>query len=384
MAKRDYYEVLGIGRDATEEDVKKAYRRLAIQYHPDKNPGRKDAEEKFKEATEAYEVLKDSEKRARYDRYGHAGVGAGAPGFDFGFAGFDLSDALRTFMRDFGGFEDFFGGLGGTTSRERQRIQRGRDLQIKLKLALEEIAQGVEKTIKLRRLIKCEVCNGSGADRGSSRRTCPQCRGSGEVRRVSRSLFGQFVSVTTCDYCNGEGSTIDRPCVNCAGEGRVRGQATINVKVPAGVATGNYIPIRGAGDVGPKGGPAGDVYVFIEEEEHPIFARQENNILCEIPVSFIQAALGEEIEVPTLDGKALVKIPPGTQSGKVFRLKNKGIPHLHGYGKGDELVRIMVWVPTSLSSEEKRLLHDLEKSGNFKPPKGDKSFFAKLRETLGM
>ena len=375
MAKRDYYEVLSVERGASEDEIKKAYRKLALQYHPDRNPGSKEAEEKFKEATEAYEVLKDPEKRRRFDQFGHVGVGAGAGAGagqygDFGFGAFDLSDALRAFMRDFGGFEEFFGAGAPRRGRgERGGSQRGRDLQVRLKLTLEEIANGAEKTIKLRRLIKCETCNGTGAEKGSSKRTCPTCRGSGEIRQVSRSLFGQFVSVSTC--------------TTCGGEGRLRGQSTINVKVPAGVATGNYIPIRGAGDVGPKGGPAGDVYVLIEEEEHSIFTRHENNLICEIPISMIQAALGDEVDVPTLDGRAQIKIPPGTQSGKIFRLKNKGIPHLHAHGKGDELVRVVVWTPTSLSSEDKRLLRELEKSGNLKPPKADKSFFARLRESLG-
>lgn len=389
MAKRDYYEVLSVERGASEDEIKKAYRKLALQHHPDRNPGSKEAEEKFKEATEAYEVLKDPEKRRRYDQFGHVGVGAGAGagagGFsDFGFGGFDLSDALRAFMRDFGGFEEFFGAGTPRRSRgERGGATRGRDLQVRLQLTLEEIANGAEKTIKLRRLVKCETCNGSGAEKGSSKRTCPTCRGSGEIRQVSRSLFGQFVSVSTCTTCGGEGVVVERPCAACGGEGRVRGQSTINVKVPAGVATGNYIPIRGAGDVGPKGGPAGDVYVLIEEEEHPVFTRHENNVICEIPISMIQAALGDEIEVPTLDGRAQIKIPAGTQSGKIFRLKNKGIPHLHAHGKGDELVRVVVWTPTSLSSEDKRLLRELEKSENLRPPKADKSFFTRLRESLG-
>jgi molecular chaperone DnaJ len=385
MAKRDYYEVLGLNRDASENDVKKAYRKLALQHHPDRNPGSKEAEEKFKEATEAYEVLKDPEKRARYDRLGHAGVTGvgGFEGFDFGT--FDLSDALRAFMRDFGSFgsvlDDFF---GTTTTRTRRARLRGQDLQIRLKLTLEEIATGVEKKIKLKRLQRCDVCNGTGAEKGSSKRECPQCHGTGQIRRVSRSLFGQFASVTTCDTCQGEGAVIDRICPDCGGQGRVKGVSTINVKVPPGVTTGNYIPLRGGGNVGPRGGPAGDVIVLIEEQEHPTFRRHEDDIICEIPLSFTQAALGNEIVVPTLDGNANLKIPPGTQSGKIFKFRNKGIPHLHGYGKGDELVRVVVWVPTRLNAEEKRLLKELADKENLKPPKGGKSFFDKLRETLGV
>lgn len=384
MAKRDYYEVLGLGRDASEEDIKKAYRRLALQHHPDRNPGSKESEEKFKEATEAYEVLKDPDKRARYDRFGHVGV-TGAGGFEgFDFGTFDLSDALRAFMRDFGGFGIFDDFFGTTTARTRRGHQRGQDLQIRLKLTLEEIATGVEKKIKLKRLQKCDACSGTGAEKGSSKRECPQCHGTGQIRRVSRSLFGQFASVTTCGTCEGEGAVIDRMCPQCDGQGRVKGVSTINVKVPPGVTTGNYIPLRGAGNAGPRGGPAGDVIVFIEEEEHPTFRRHEDDIVCEIPISFTQAALGDEIVVPTLDGNEALKIPPGTQSGKIFRFRNKGIPHLHGYGKGDELVRVVVWVPTRLSSEEKKLLKELADKENLKPPKGDKGFFDKLRETLGV
>jgi len=384
MAKRDYYEILGLDRGASENDIKRAYRKLALEHHPDRNPGSKEAEEKFKEATEAYEVLKDPDKRARYDRYGHVGV-TGAGGFEgFDFGTFDLSDALRAFMRDFGGFGSVFDDFFGTTTRTRRGRLRGQDLQIRLKLTLEEIATGVEKKIKLKRLQKCEACNGTGAERGSSKRECPQCHGTGQIRRVTRSLFGQFASVTTCDACEGEGAVIDRVCPDCNGQGRVKGVSTITVKVPPGVVTGNYIPLRGTGNAGPRGGPAGDVIVLIEEQEHPTFRRHEDDLICEIPLSFTQAALGDEIVVPTLDGNANLKIPPGTQSGKIFRFRNKGIPHLHGYGKGDELVRVVVWVPTRLNAEEKKLLKELAEKENLKPPKGGKSFFDKLRETLGV
>jgi len=365
MAKRDYYEILGLGREATEEDIKSAYRRLAMQYHPDRNPGNKDAEEKFKEATEAYEVLKDP------------------GGFDF--TTFDLSDALRAFMRDFGSFSIFENFFGGTTARTRRRGgPRGRDLQVRLRLSLEEIATGVEKRIKLKRMVKCDQCRGTGAAKGTSKATCPRCEGSGQIRKVSRSFFGQFVNVTTCDYCRGEGEVIQKPCPVCEGHGRVRGESTITVKVPAGVVTGNYIPIRGSGDVGPRGGSSGDLIVLIEELEHDLFRRREDDIIYEVPLSFSQAALGDEVEVPTLDGKVSLKIPSGSQSGKIFRLKGKGIPHLHGYGRGDELVRIVVWTPTKLSREEKELFEKLGQSPGTKPPRASKSFFDKLRETLGM
>jgi molecular chaperone DnaJ len=387
MAKRDYYEVLGLERGATEEDVKKAYRKLALQYHPDRNPGNKEAEEKFKEATEAYEVLKDPAKRKRYDQFGHVGAGAGAgagfEGFDFG--SFDIGDALRTFMRDFGafGFEDLdiFGGR--RTSRSRRGPVKGEDLHIKLKLTLEEIATGVEKTIKLKRLVRCSECEGTGAEKGTSKRTCPACQGAGEVRKVSRSFFGQSILVTTCNLCGGSGEVIEKACSVCGGDGRVRGESTITVKVPAGVTTGNYIPMRGAGNYGKRGGPAGDVLVFIEELEHPDFTRHDDDLLYELAIGFPQAALGDEAEVPTLDGRVKLKIPAGTQSGRLFRLRGKGIPHLHSYGKGDQIVRVLVWTPTSLSSEEKRILKDLAEKSGIKPPKGDKDFIERLKNTLG-
>jgi len=385
MTKRDYYDVLGLGRDVGEEDIKRAYRKLALQYHPDRNPGSKDAEGKFKEATEAYEVLKDPQKRARYDRYGHAGVtaGGGFEGFDFGT--FDLSDALRAFMRDFGSFSIFDDLFGESTARTRRRGgPRGRDLQVRLRLSLEEITTGVEKKIKLKRMVKCDECKGAGAAKGSSKVTCPRCQGAGQIRRVSRSFFGQFVSVAACDYCQGEGEVIQKPCPVCGGLGRIKGVSAITVKVPAGVVTGNYIPVRGSGDVGPRGGVSGDLIVLIEETEHELFRRREDDIIYEIPISFSQAALGDQVEVPTLDGKVNLKIPAGTQSGKIFRLKGKGIPHLQGYGRGDQLVRIVVWTPARLSRDEKALFEKLAQSPGIKPPRASKSFFDKLKHTLGM
>jgi molecular chaperone DnaJ len=384
MTKRDYYEVLGLDRAATEEDIKRVYRKLALQYHPDRNPGNRESEEKFKEATEAYEVLKDPEKRATYDRYGHAGVGTGAGFGGFDFSTFDLSDALRAFMRDFGSFNIFDEFFGQTTRTRRRGSPRGKDLQLKLKLTLEEIATGVDKKIKLKRMVICDECRGTGAAKGTSKVTCPRCQGAGQIRNVKRTFLGQFVNVTTCDYCQGEGQVIQKPCPACSGQGKIKGTSTFSVKVPPGVVTGNYIPIRGSGDVGPRGGPPGDLIVLIEEQEHDLFRRHEDDLIYELPVSFSQAALGDQIEVPTLDGKVNVKIPSGTQSGKIFRLKGKGIPHLHGYGKGDELVRIVVWTPTRLSQEEKGLLEKLAQFPGSKPPKAGKNFFDKLKESLGM
>src|SRR5574341_1302824 len=374
--KRDYYEVLGVERSASEEELKKADRKLAVQFHPDKNPGDKAAEEKFKEISEAYEVLRDPDKRAKYDRFGHVEVGAGAgPGYGFDFSSFDLSDALRTCMRDFGGFgfEEFLG--GGTVTRTRSQVQRGEDLQVRLRLTLEEIATGVEKKIKIKKMQRCSSCNGSGAEKGSSKKVCPRCQGTGEIRQVKRSLFGQFVSLTTCNNCQGEGYVIDRPCLTCSGQGRVRGETVISIKIPAGVSTGNYMPLRGQGNIGPKGGPAGDVLVFIEEEEHSLFRRHEDDLILDFPLGFPLAALGGEVEIPLLaDGRAKLKIPAGTQSGKVFRLRSKGIPHLHGSGRGDLLVRVTAWVPTNLSSEERKALEELSKRQNFQAPQPGKSF----------
>ena len=383
MTKRDYYEVLRVDRSASDEEIKKAYRRMALECHPDRNPGDKVAEENFKEATEAYEVLRDPQKKARYDQFGHSGL-TGTPGFEgFDFSTFDLSDALRAFMRDFGGFGNVFDNFFGSTRETGRNHVRGQDLQLKLKLTLEEIATGVEKKIKLKRLEKCSECGGTGAEKGTSRTTCPKCGGTGQIRRVSRSLFGQFVNVTACNNCQGEGSVIDKACSSCRGQGTIEGTGTISVKIPSGVTTGNYLQLRGVGNAGPRGGSAGDVIVLIEEQEHPDFIRHGDNIIHEILISFTQAALGDEIPVPTLDGSTNLKIPSGTQSGKIFKLKGKGIPHLHGYGKGDELVRVSVWIPSHLSSEEKKLIKDLSSRENIKAPKSNKDFFEKLRDTLG-
>ncbi len=378
---RDYYEVLGISRDATENDIKKAYRKLAMQYHPDRNPGDKEAEERFKEVSEAYEVLKDPEKRRRYDMYGKSGVKGGFEGF--GGFDFDLSDALRTFMSEgfgFGSFSDFFG--TSTRSQRRAARTRGADLQIRLKLTLEEIAEGVSKKIKLKRFVRCETCGGSGAKKGSQPITCPVCHGRGEIRQVTRTIFGQMVNVTTCSNCGGEGKIIQDQCPTCRGEGRVKQGSTLSVNIPAGVATGNYLTLRGEGHVGPRGGSSGNAIILIEEQEHPHFERHGDDILYDLYISFSQAALGDNVEVPTLKGKAKLTIPAGTQSGKILRMRGKGIRHLHHHGSGDQLVRVIVWTPTKLTEEEKQLFRRLSEMKNSKPPKGDKSFFNRIKETL--
>lgn len=387
MTKADYYEVLGITRDADETVIKTAYRKLAMQYHPDRNPNNKDAEEKFKEVTEAYEVLKDPQKRQIYDQYGHAGLGQGAGfgGFGGGFAGFDIADALRAFMRDFGGgsiFDDFFG--GAAHSDPRRRVNRGEDLRIRVKLTLEEVATGIERKIKVNRLVECHVCDGSGVAAGSSKKTCPQCKGAGRVRTVTRSLFGTIQQVTTCPTCRGTGEIIADPCKNCNGTGRERGSSEVKIKVPPGVSGGNYMSVENMGNVAPNKGEPGDLIVVFEEIDHEQFTRHGDNVLFELPISFTQAALGAEVSVPTLHGEEALKIPAGTQSGKVLKMRGKGIPHLNRTGKGDQLIQVTVWVPDNLSQDDRDLLQRLSESSTFAPPKANKNFFAKLRETLGV
>lgn len=371
MAKRDYYEVLGVDRDADTDEIKKAYRKLALKYHPDRNPGDKEAEEKFKEATEAYEVLRDGERRAQYDRFGHEGprmAGGGAGGF--GFEHFDLSEALRAFMRDFGGgglggFEDIFGGTRG--GRRRRTVNRGGNLEVKLPLTLEEIGKGVTKKIRIRRWERCGVCGGSGAREGSEPVTCPKCGGSGQVQQVSRSMFGQMVNVTTCPQCKGEGTIIEDPCPNCSGAGRQQAQKTLSVKVPAGVAGGNYLTLSGEGNVGMRGGPPGDVIVFIEEKHHEQFDREGDDLYRVEPMSFATVTMGGSVEIPTLDGKARVKVPAGTQSGKILRLRGEGLPHLHGYGKGDLLVEVVVWTPRKVTGGAKEVMENISGMDAFRP-----------------
>ncbi len=383
MTKRDYYEVLGVERSADETTIKAAYRKLALKYHPDRNPGDKEAEEKFKEATEAYEILKDPEKRRMYDQFGHAGLGQGG-GYGFGgFEGFDLGDALRAFMRDFGGgsiFDDFFG-MG---SRRGRRRNRGEDLRIRIELTLEEIATGVEKSVKVKRLVTCDACGGSGVAAGSSQRICPQCKGVGQVRTITRTFLGTVQQVSTCSMCRGTGKVIADPCHVCGGEGRVRGSSTVEIKIPPGVSSGNYMTIENMGNAAPNNGEPGDLIAVFEEAKHDFFTRRGDDIHCEMPISFITAALGGEITVPTLNGSEKVKIPPGTQSGKVLKLRGKGIPHLHRSGRGDQLITIVVWVPTKLSKEDKKILQQLSRSDTFTPPSTSKSFFKKFRETLGV
>lgn len=372
MAKKDYYQVLGVERNASPDEIKKAYRKHALQHHPDRNPGNKEAEENFKLAAEAYEVLGDPDKRRRYDQYGHEGM----KGTDFhGFS--DVNEVFSTFGDIFGSgfggsiFEDVF--RGQSRQRTRTAGTPGSDLKLRLKLTLEEIAVGVEKKIKVRRWVACGTCNGSGAKSSNSMATCPVCQGSGEIRQVSRSVFGQFVNIAACNNCNGEGRVIQHPCVTCKGDGRVQGESTVKVNVPAGVSEGNYLTLRGEGNSGLRGGPSGNLVVAIEEEPHAVFTRNGDDIVLDLLISFPEAALGAEVEVPTLNGRARLKIDPGTQSGRILRMREKGIAHLNSYGRGDQLVRVNVWVPTKLNQQEKTLLKQLTDSDNIKPKEGDKS-----------
>lgn len=356
MNKRDYYDVLAVERSASADDIKKAYRKLAMKYHPDRNPGNAQAEERFKEATEAYEVLKDADKRARYDSYGHAGVDpqAAAGGFGAGgFEGFDLSDALRAFMEDFGGLGGMFG--GGARARRRSR---GSDRQIKLTLTLEEIDSGTKKKIRVRKRVACQTCEGKGAKSDRDVQTCPDCNGMGQVKQVVRTILGQTVNVTVCPRCRGAGKSITNPCPSCGGEGRVEGEDTIEVTVPPGVMAGNVLRLEGAGDAGPQGGPAGDILVVFDEEPHATFVRHGDDLVCDVHLSVTQAAVGLKVDVPTLSGRARVTVPDGIQSGKVLRLRGKGLPSLHGRGRGDLLVRVIVVTPRNLSRDEKRTLEE--------------------------
>jgi molecular chaperone DnaJ len=385
MTKRDYYEVLGVGRSATEDEIKKAYRQLALKYHPDRNPGNKEAEDKFKEAAEAYEVLSDTEKRHRYDQLGHDGL-RGTNYRDFTNVNDVFSAFGDIFGQGFGGgiFEEVFG--GGQRRRRTGHGQPGSDLRIRLPLTLEEIASGVEKKLKIKRQRPCETCKGSGAKGSSGRTTCPQCNGTGELRQVSRSMFGQFVNISTCPTCDGEGKVIRDPCTACHGEGRLQGESTIKVTVPAGVSNGNYIPLQGQGNAGRRGGPAGDLIVMIEEEEHPQFTRNGDDIIFDLVISFPVAALGGEVEVPTLGGKARLEIEPGTPPGRLLRMRERGIPHLNSYGRGDQIVRVQVWVPRKLSAKEKELLKELSKSEHIAPTeeekRGARSFFEKVKDAF--
>ena len=385
--KRDYYEVLGVGKNASTDEIKKAYRKLAVKYHPDKNPGDKEAEEKFKEAAEAYSVLSDADKKARYDQFGHAGVEGAGPDFSGGFG--NLNDILNdlfggAFGGGFGGFGGFGGGFGGNRGgRQQQRVYRGRDIRVRVKLTLEEIAKGVEKEISIEKSVPCSECGGKGAKNSSDIKTCPGCNGTGQVQRVVNSFLGQTVTYSTCQQCGGEGKIISNPCRHCNGTGLVRKRETIKVNIPAGVEAGMQLTVHGEGHAAKNNGINGDLLVVIEEQEHQDFKREGNNLYYTKIISVIDAMLGTEVDIPCLDGNYRIKIDAGTQSGTVVRLRNKGLPSVNGYGgTGDMYVKIAVWIPKKLEKEDKAIIESLKNKQSFKPnpSKEDKSFFDKLKD----
>lgn len=388
MAKRDYYEVLGVAKTASADEIKKSYRKIALQFHPDKNPGNSAAEEKFKEAAEAYDVLSSPDKKAQYDRFGHAGVGSSASG-GFGGGGMRMEDIFQNFGDIFGddAFGSFFGG-GGRQGGGRRQGTRGANLRVKLKLDYGEIANGANKKIKVKKHVSCGTCDGSGAKDKNSVQTCGTCQGSGQVRRVTSTFLGQMQTVTTCPTCNGEGMQITSKCGNCKGEGRVYGEETISLDIPAGVQEGMQLSMHGYGNAGERGGPPGDLLILVEEEKHPHLKRNGFDVVYQLHLSFPEVVLGTQVEVPTIDGKAKIKIPPGTQSGKLFRLKGKGFPEFQSYEKGDQLVEVNVWSPQNLTNEERDILERLKNAPNFVPGpeaksmKEDRSFFDKIKDAF--
>ena len=387
MAKRDYYEVLGVDKNASADEIKKAYRKLAVKYHPDKNPGDKEAEEKFKEAAEAYSILSDADKKAKYDQFGHAGVDGAGPDFSGGFG--NLNDILNdlfggAFGGGFGGFSGFGGGFGGGRGGQRQqRVYRGRDIRVRVKLTLEEIAKGVEKEISIEKSVPCTECGGKGAKNSSDIKTCSACNGTGQVQRVANSIFGQTVTYSTCQQCGGEGKVVTNPCRSCGGTGLVRKRETIKVKIPAGVEAGMQLTIQGEGHAAKNNGINGDLLVVIEEQEHQDLKREGNNLYYTKVISLPDAILGAEVEVPCLDGPYKIKVDAGTQSGTVVRLRNKGLPTVNGYGgTGDMYVKFAVWIPKKLDREDKAVIESLRGKESFKPnpSKEDKSFFDKIKD----
>ena len=380
MDKRDYYEILGVSRDASKEELKKAYRKLAMEYHPDRNPGNDEAEDKFKEAAEAYEILSHDEKKAKYDRFGHEGVrssGYGSSGFS------DINDIFSHFSDIFGGssiFDDFFG--GGTQRGRRRRGQGtpGSDLRVTLKLTLEEIAAGTTKKINVRKQVRCNECNGTGAEKASSLKPCTVCNGTGEVKTISRSVFGQFVNITTCHNCNGEGTVIDTPCRRCMGDGRYQDEELLEIEVPAGVHEGSYMTMRGKGNAGKRGGEPGSIIVVFEELPHKHFIREDTDIIYNLFITYPQAVLGDEVEVPTLNGKALLKVASGTQPGKLLKMRGKGIKHLNSHAVGDQIVKVNVAIPHKVNSKEKEMLKQLADMPNIKESSKaeEKSFFKRF------
>ena len=381
MAKRDYYEVLGVSRNATEEEIKKAYRKLAIKYHPDKNPGDKEAEEKFKEAAEAYDVLSKPDKRARYDQFGHAGMGGASGAGGFG-GGFSMDDIFSQFGDIFGGHFGGFGGFGGGSARSGRRVNRGSDIRIRVKLSLKDIMHGVEKTVKINKLVTCDRCHGRGAESEADIKTCDTCRGTGVVTRVTRTILGQMQTQSPCPHCGGSGKIISVPCGKCGGEGVVKASEEITFKVPAGVVEGMQLTVQGKGNAARLGGVNGDLLVLIEEEKSGELQRDGNDLIYTLFISVPDAVLGCDAEIPSVDGKLKIKIEPGVQSGKILRLRGKGIPDVNGYGSGDLLVYVQVWTPARIDRKEKEMMEALRSSDNFKPKPdhNDRNFFDRIKK----
>ena len=379
MEKRDYYEVLGVSKSADATEIKKAYRKLALKYHPDKNPGDKEAEEKFKEAAEAYDVLSNEEKRRRYDQFGHAGVGgAGQGGFGGGMSMDDIFSQFGDIFGSFGGFSGF-GGFGG--GRSARRVNRGTNLRVKVKMNLQEIATGIEKKIKVKKYVACQHCNGTGAKDGKSYSTCSTCKGSGQVTRVQNTILGAMQTTSTCPTCEGEGKIINEKCTFCNGEGVLMSEEVISINIQAGVGEGMQLSLSGKGNAARRGGVNGDLIVLIEEEEPPVLVRDGNDLLYNVFIGYPEAVLGETVEIPTIEGKVKVKIEAGTQPGKILRLRGKGLPDVNGYGKGDLLAKVNVWIPKNLSKDEKKLVEKMKEAEGFKPGSGDKkSIFSKMKD----
>jgi len=378
MGKRDYYEVLGISKEATKEEIKKAYRKQALKYHPDKNPGDKKSEENFKEAAEAYEVLSNEEKKARYDRYGHAGMGNNGGGFSG--HGMTVDDIFSSFGDIFGDAFGGFGGFGGSRQRG-QRVNKGSNLRVKVKLTLQEIAAGAEKKIKVNKYDTCDTCGGSGAADASSLSTCSTCHGSGHVTRLTNTMLGQMQTTSVCPSCGGEGKTITKKCTSCYGEGIVQKEEVIKINIPAGVGKGMQMTVGGKGNAPRRGGVNGDLLVVIDEEEHPDLIREGNDLIYNLFISIPDAVLGTHVEVPTVDNNVKIKIEPGTQPGKILRLRGKGLPEVNGYGRGDLLVNVNVWIPKAVSKDELKIFEKFRDSESFipAPDKNDKGFFERMK-----
>ncbi len=377
MAKRDVYEILGLDRNTSQAEVKKAYRKMAMKYHPDRNPDDQTAAEKFKEANEAYEILSDPEKRKRYDQFGYEGVSGQGPGGFGGAGGFGGG-----FEDIFGDIFDMFGGGGGFSSSRRRGPRKGADLKYEMTITFEEAVFGAEKTIKVNKMDTCDTCHGSGAEPGSDTKACPHCNGTGEVRFAQRTPLGQILNVRPCDHCHGEGKIVENPCKTCGGSGKTKKEKKLKVNIPAGVDNGSMVSLTGEGSPGDKGGPPGDLYVMFTVKPHSIFVREGQHIMCDIPITFVQAALGDTIDVPTLEGEVKHKIPEGTQSGTVFRMKGKGVPSPRGLGKGDQYVKVIVEVPKNLSDKQKELLKEFAAEGSDSSHEQRKSFFEKVKDAF--